>query len=110
MTGEQLRRKIKSKRRSFKSVAEAIGETPQNFQNMLNAADVKSGTLERIAEALGEPVSYFYEELPIVSMEDYAEFVALKKENEMLRMIVQERQEHLRELLSQLRRLTSGLE
>lgn len=103
MTGEQLRRKIKSKRRSFKSVAEAIGETPQNFQNMLNAADVKSGTLERVAEALGEPVAYFYEELPIVTMEDYAEYIALKKENEMLQIMVAEKENHLRELLATLR-------
>ena len=103
MTGEQLRQKIKSKRRSFKSVAEAIGETPQNFQNMLNAADVKSGTLERIAEALGEPVAYFYEELPIVTMEDYAEYIALKKENEMLQKMVTEKENHLRELLATLR-------
>ena len=103
MTGEELRRKIKSKRRSFKSVAEAIGETPQNFQNMLNAADVKSGTLERIAEALGEPVAYFYEELPIVTMEDYAEYIALKKENEMLQKMVAEKENHLRELLTTLR-------
>lgn len=103
MTGEQLRKKIKSKRRSFKSVAEAIGETPQNFQNMLNAADVKSGTLERIAEALGEPVAYFYEELPIVTMEDYAEYIALKKENEMLQKMVAEKENHLRELLTTLR-------
>lgn len=103
MTGEQLRQKIKSKRRSFKSVAEAIGETPQNFQNMLNAADVKSGTLERIAEALGEPVAYFYEELPIVTMEDYAEYIALKKENEMLQKMVAEKEDHLRELLTTLR-------
>ena len=103
MTGEQLRKKIKSKRRSFKSVAEAIGETPQNFQNMLNAADVKSGTLERIAEALGEPVAYFYEELPIVTMEDYAEYIALKKENEMLQKMVAEKENHLRELLATLR-------
>lgn len=103
MTGEQLRQKIKSKRRSFKSVAEAIGETPQNFQNMLNAADVKSGTLERVAEALGEPVAYFYEELPIVTMEDYAEYIALKKENEMLQKMVAEKENHLRELLTTLR-------
>ena len=103
MTGDQLRRKIKSKRRSFKSVAEAIGETPQNFQNMLNAADVKSGTLERVAEALGEPVAYFYEELPIVTMEDYAEYIALKKENEMLQKMVAEKENHLRELLTTLR-------
>lgn len=103
MTGEQLRKKIKSKRRSFKSVAEAIGETPQNFQNMLNAADVKSGTLERVAEALGEPVAYFYEELPIVTMEDYAEYIALKKENEMLQKMVAEKENHLRELLTTLR-------
>lgn len=102
MTGEQLRHKIKSKRRSFKSVAEAIGETPQNFQNMLNAADVKSSTLERIAEALGESISFFYEELPIISLQDYAEFISLKKENEMLRLMLDQKQEEMREILANL--------
>lgn len=102
MTGEQLRHKIKSKRRSFKSVAEAIGETPQNFQNMLNAADVKSSTLERIAEALGESISFFYEELPIISLQDYAEFISLKKENEMLRLMLDQKQEEMREILAKL--------
>lgn len=105
MTGEQLRKKIKSRKRSFKSVAEAIGETPQNFQNMLNASDVKSGTLERIAKALGEPVSFFFEELPIVSLEDYADYIALKKENEMLQHLVREKEEELRQLLLTLREL-----
>jgi transcriptional regulator with XRE-family HTH domain len=105
MTGDQLRKKIKSRKRSYKSVAEAIGETPQNFQNMLNASDVKSGTLERIAKALGEPVSFFFEELPIVSLEDYADYIALKKENEMLQSLVREKEEELRQLLLALRDL-----
>jgi transcriptional regulator with XRE-family HTH domain len=105
MTGDQLRKKIKSRKRSYKSVAEAIGETPQNFQNMLNASDVKSGTLERIAKALGEPVSYLYEEVPIVSLEDYADYIALKKENEMLQSLVREKEQELRELLLALRDL-----
>lgn len=105
MTGDQLRKKIKSRKRSYKSVAEAIGETPQNFQNMLNASDVKSGTLERIAEALGEPISYLYNEVPIVSLEDYAEYIALKKENEMLQRLVREKEQELRELLLALRDL-----
>lgn len=105
MTGDQLRKKIKSRKRSFKSVAEAIGETPQNFQNMLNASDVKSGTLERIAKALGEPVSFFFEELPIVSLEDYADYIALKKENEMLQHLVRQKEEELRQLLLTLREL-----
>lgn len=105
MTGDQLRKKIKSRKRSFKSVAEAIGETPQNFQNMLNASDVKSGTLERIAKALGEPVSFFFEELPIVSLEDYADYIALKKENEMLQHLVRKKEEELRQLLLTLREL-----
>ena len=100
MTGEQLRKKIKSRNRSYKSVAEAIGESPQNFQNMLNAGDVKSGTLEKIAEALGEPISYFFDEKPNLSLEDYAEFVALKRENEILNQMLKEKEERLDKLLS----------
>lgn len=102
MTGEQLRSKIKAKKRSLRSVADAIGESPQNLQRILNSADVRTGILERIAEALNEPISYFYEELPIVSMEDYAEFVALKKENEMLARMLEEKTEYLNTLISKL--------
>ena len=102
MTGEQLRQKIKATKRSLRSVADAIGESPQNLQRILNSADVRTGTLERIAEALNEPISYFYEELPIVSMEDYAEFVALKKENEMLTRMLEEKTEYLDKLISKL--------
>ena len=92
MTGEKVRQKIKSKGFSFHSIAQAIGESDANFRCMLIVQDVKSGTLERIAKAMGENVSFFYEEQPIFSLEDYTTYHNLKRENELLKQLLQEKE------------------
>lgn len=98
MTGEIVRQKIKEKGFTFHSIAQAIGESDANLRCMLIVKDVKSGTLERIARAMGENVSYFYEEHPVFSIEEYAEVHSLKKENAMLRQLLNEK-ERIIELL-----------
>ena len=45
-------------------VAEKIGISLQNFSAMLAREDVRTSLLERVASAIGEPVSYFYGEAP----------------------------------------------
>ncbi|MDR0509540.1 MAG: hypothetical protein LBH06_00420 [Rikenellaceae bacterium] len=59
-----------------------------------------TGTLERIAEAIGEPASYFYNELPILSLEDYAAVRQTEKEVEMLRKQVKYLQGTINELIN----------
>ncbi len=62
MTGEELKRKIKEAGSSQKELAELLGVTAQSISSILSAKDVRSGTIEKIAEALGRPVSYFFDE------------------------------------------------
>lgn len=96
MTGKQLRKKIKDKGYTFRAIASAIGESDANMQNLLNAADVKSGTLERIAAAMGENVAYFYNEQPIFTMAEYADYVSVRRENILLRRLIEEKEERIR--------------
>lgn len=101
MTGEKVRRKIKEKGYTFHSIAQAIGESDANLRCMLIVKDVKSGTLERIAQAMGENVSYFYEEHPVFSIEEYAAIYSLKKENALLKQLLNEKERTIELLLSQ---------
>ena len=100
MTGDKVRQKIKEKGYTFHSIAQAIGESDANLRCMLLVKDVKSGTLERIAQAMGENVSYFYEEHPVFSIEEYAEIYSLKKEVLMLRQLLNEKERTIELLLS----------
>lgn len=45
---------------SQSQIAKIIGESPQNLNAALNFDDIRTGLLERIAEAIGKPVSFFY--------------------------------------------------
>lgn len=60
MTGEQVENILTSKGVKKVDVAEKLGMTIQNFCAIFRVKDVKSGTLERIAEASGVPLSEFY--------------------------------------------------
>ena len=48
-------------------VARRIGESQQNFSAALKSEDVKTGLVERIAEATGLPVCHFYGDSQIAS-------------------------------------------
>ncbi|MDR3094899.1 MAG: hypothetical protein LBU62_09720 [Bacteroidales bacterium] len=39
-----------------------MGETPQNLNSMLNAQDIKTGVVERIASAIKKPLYFFFPE------------------------------------------------
>lgn len=100
MTGEIVRQKIKEKGFTFHSIAQAIGESDANLRCMLLVKDVKSGTIERIAKAMGENVSYFYEEHPVFSVEEYAAIHSLKQENTLLRQLLNEKERIIELLMS----------
>lgn len=98
MTGEHIRKKIREKGFTYRKIAQSIGETDQSFRMLLSSENVKSGTLERIAAAMGENVAYFYNEQPILTMVDYADFEATKRENELLRQIIRDKEALIDEL------------
>lgn len=60
MTGKDLKEKIIQQNISALTIAKKLGISPQALNSTFNAADVKSGTLERIAEVLGVKMSFFY--------------------------------------------------
>lgn len=61
MTGKDLKEKIAQQNISALAIAKKLGISPQALNSTFNAADVKSGTLERIAEVLGVKMSFFYQ-------------------------------------------------
>jgi transcriptional regulator with XRE-family HTH domain len=60
MTGKDLKERISRQGISALTIAKRLGISPQALNSTFNAADVKSGTLERIAEAIGVDMSFFY--------------------------------------------------
>ena len=62
MTGIEVKKKLQNNGFSLKMVADLMGETPQNLNSMLNAQDIKTGTVEKIAKAINKSLYFFFEE------------------------------------------------
>jgi transcriptional regulator with XRE-family HTH domain len=60
MTGIEIKRILKNNGFSLKSIADLMGETPQNLNSMLKSKDVKTGVIERIATVIKKPLYFFY--------------------------------------------------
>ncbi len=60
MSGEEVRKVIMSFGVPLVNIARAMGITGQGLNSLLLAKDVKSGTLEELARALGQSVLIFY--------------------------------------------------
>lgn len=62
MTGEKVKALIIGRGYNVAQVAEMIGTSQQNLAANLKHTDVRSGLLEKIADALGIPLASFYGE------------------------------------------------
>lgn len=62
MKGIQLKAKLVELDKSQREIAGLLNVTTQSLSSVLNAQDVRSGTIEKIAKVLNKPVSYFYGE------------------------------------------------
>lgn len=60
MSGKELKAKLQATGKSISAIAELLGKSPQALNTILNVADVKTGTLEELCDALGVEMSYFY--------------------------------------------------
>lgn len=60
MEGKVLKRKIAEINVTQLDLANKLGVTPQSLSSILHAKDVRSGTIERIAQVLNVPVSFFF--------------------------------------------------
>lgn len=61
MTGKDLKSRIDSLGITQKKLAEMLEVTPQTISAILTAKDVRTSTIERMADALDLPISYFYD-------------------------------------------------
>ena len=95
MTGQHIRKKIKEKGYTFRSIAQAMGESDQNLRRLLLSDNIKTETLERVAAAMQVPVAYFYEQQPILTMVEYGEYMATRRENEMLKQLLNEKDQRI---------------
>ncbi len=62
MEGKVLKHKIAEINVTQLDLANKLGITPQSLSSILHAKDVRSGTIERIAQVLNVPVSFFFGE------------------------------------------------
>ena len=62
MTGKELKLKIDALGITQRSLAEQMGVTPQTVSAILAAKDIRTSSLERIAQVTNKPMSYFYGE------------------------------------------------
>lgn len=62
MTGRELKKKIQEINITVKDLADKLNMSPQALNTIFNVADVKSGTLEKIADVLKVNMSFFYPE------------------------------------------------
>lgn len=61
MSGEELKKKLEGINMSFAKMAELMGVFPQSFNKTLQADDVKSGFIEKLARVLNKDLGYFYD-------------------------------------------------
>ena len=60
MKGADIKAEIKRLGYTLTQVAEALGISQQNLSGILSRDDIKTGTLEKVTEAIGTPVSYSF--------------------------------------------------
>lgn len=60
MTGELLKEKVLATRIPFNEIAMKIGVTAQSLNSTFKSMDVRSNTIEKIAQALDVDMSFFY--------------------------------------------------
>lgn len=60
MKGLTVKEILRENRYVLRDIAQKMGETPQNLNSILKTDDIRTSVVERIAEAIGQPVSLFY--------------------------------------------------
>lgn len=65
MDGKTLKEKIRLTGKSQRQIAELLGITPQSVNAILSASDVRSGTIEKLANVLHLPISFFYDDATV---------------------------------------------
>ena len=62
MSGKEVKEILIKNGYSLTDIAKNMGESPQNLNSLLNAADIKTGVLEKIATAINNSLYFFFKE------------------------------------------------
>lgn len=62
MKGLDLKNRLLSAGYTVTAIANKVGVIPQNINGWFTSNDVRTGTVEKLAEVLGLPISFFYGE------------------------------------------------
>jgi transcriptional regulator with XRE-family HTH domain len=62
MKGTDLKNRLLSAGFTVTGIANKVGVIPQNINGWFTSNDVRTGTIEKLAEVLGLPISFFYGE------------------------------------------------
>lgn len=100
MDGKTLKERIQRIEPSMVKVARKIGVSPQSLAQTLQAADIKTGFVERLASAYGLPVNYFFGETTSAPSSRVRN-QAVSSDAELI-AIIRSQQETIRELMSHL--------
>ena len=60
MTGSDLKEKLVATKLPLAEIARRMGIKSQDLNALFNVKDTKTGTIERLSEALELPIAYFY--------------------------------------------------
>ena len=60
MTGAELKERLSTTHISLSEIARRMGIKPQDLNALFNVKDTKTGTIERLSQALDLPIAFFY--------------------------------------------------
>ena len=69
MTGEEVKKILEEDGHQMNEVAEKLNISPQNFNNWLGVQDIKTGILEKIAQAINKNIYYFIDKQSLRAQE-----------------------------------------
>lgn len=60
MTGAELKERLSTTHITLSEIARRMGIKPQDLNALFNVKDTKTGTIERLSQALDLPIAFFY--------------------------------------------------
>lgn len=69
MKGEEVKKILEDDGHQLTTVAEKLNISPQNFNNWLGVQDIKTGILEKIAQAIDKNIYYFIDKQSLITQE-----------------------------------------
>lgn len=81
MDGKSIKDILYRQNIPFKDIAERLGTSPQNFNNLLGTSDVKSGLIERLCDVLGMDITDFIPSKKVSTIEHSVSHVGNNNKN-----------------------------